>query len=74
MQRTVIDGDRFGVFLGEVFKELASIGQNHATVILSTANFGEPPEAAAMYTGHALSVSMRIKQDGEGRDVYVARL
>ncbi|MDC6176483.1 type III effector, ospd family protein [Ralstonia solanacearum] len=74
MQRTVIDGDRFGVFLGEAFKELASIGKNHATAILSTANFGETPAAAATYTGHALSVSMRIKQDGEGRDVYVARV
>ncbi|MGH1510606.1 ShET2/EspL2 family type III secretion system effector toxin [Ralstonia solanacearum] len=74
MQRTVIDGDRFGVFLGEAFKEMASIGKNHATAILSTANFGEPPAEAVTYTGHALSVSMRIKQDGEGRDVYVARV
>ncbi|WP_232556782.1 ShET2/EspL2 family type III secretion system effector toxin [Ralstonia solanacearum] len=74
MQRTVIDGDRFGVFLGEAFKEMASIGKNHATAILVTANFSETAVADERYTGHALSVSMRIKQDGEGRDVYVARV
>ncbi|WP_346825067.1 ShET2/EspL2 family type III secretion system effector toxin (plasmid) [Ralstonia solanacearum] len=74
MQRTVIDGDRFGVFLGEAFRELASTGKNHATAILSTANFGETQAAVTKYTGHAMSVSMRIKRDGEGRDVYVARV
>ncbi|CBJ36034.1 ShET2/EspL2 family type III secretion system effector toxin [Ralstonia solanacearum] len=74
MQRAVIDGDRFGVFLGEAFKELASTGKTRATAILTMANFGGTAVGAAMYTGHAMSVSMRIKQDREGCQVYVARV
>ncbi|MHA6833748.1 ShET2/EspL2 family type III secretion system effector toxin [Ralstonia pseudosolanacearum] len=72
-QSTVVDGSRFGAVLANVFKRLEATGQDHASAVIHTANFGDG--AAAAFTGHTMAVAIRIKTDPvDGRRIYVANV